>query len=111
MKEIWENFKKTPRSTKFWNFVIISIIASLSIFQNIEYLYLFWVIGSITAFGLVLSGEDMEDHLWLYFIPLTWFVLLSIFLLDYVYEPISKYIRRFNLWLNKKGRSDQENSQ
>lgn len=98
MKETWERFKEIPRSVKFWNFLLLGAVALLSIFQGVEFIYLFWFIGSIASLALAMDSNGLDDHLWIWFTPLLWIILI----VGVIVEAGAKQIKRFNSWLDKK---------
>lgn len=105
ISNIKENWKETPNSVKFWNgLVLLGLI--ISGFIGLDLLLTELAIMSVFAFiiGMNSIGNEgvFDIHLWVWFTPLTW-VMLVVGLTIYVCIKLYKNtIPKFNNWLDKK---------
>lgn len=100
LNNIRKEWNKVPNSTKFWNGLILLILICVGIY-NIGFLGLLLGLGSLVAIALIIDGDYVDGHLWIWFTPIMWF--LSLFGLV-VFCGVIIYgntIVPFNNWLDK----------
>lgn len=103
IKRIWG----LPNSVKFWNGLLLVSLIIVGVL-DLKILSVILAIMSITALAVFLdamgSGSDdyLDNHLWLYFTPLAWGLLVIGLIIIGVYELYKGTIVKFNKWLNKE---------
>lgn len=104
IETIQEGWRKTPNSIKFWNGLVLLGLVIIGII-SLEGLTIMLGLMSIAAFAVLISsisdGDYLEKHLWIWFTPLAWgMLILGLILFGFIkfYEGI---IMKFNNWLDK----------
>jgi len=104
ISDIKKNWKETPNSVKFWNGLVLLGLVIFGII-SLEGLTIMLGLMSIAAFAVLISaigdGDYLEKHLWIWFTPLAWgMLILGLILFGFIkfYEGI---IMKFNNWLDK----------
>jgi hypothetical protein len=105
LMSIKKNWKERPNSVKFWNGLVLVglIITGVS---DLEILSAVLVIMSIFSLAFFLdamgqSDDYLDNHIWLYFTPSAWCLLIIGLILIGSYEFYKGTIVKFNDWLNK----------
>ena len=108
-EELKVEFKRIcglPNSVKFWNgLVLVGLIITGVL--SLEILSVVLAIISIAAFAMFIdgmgSGSDdyLDNHLWLYFTPFAWVILMAGLILFSGNKLYEGTIVKFNSWLNK----------
>jgi len=108
-EELKVEFKRIcglPNSVKFWNgLVLVGLIITGVL--NLEILSVVLAIISIAALAMFIDGmssgtdEYLDNHLWIYFAPLSWGLLIVGLIVIGCYKLYERTIVRFNKWLNK----------
>ena len=72
INDVKQNWKEIPNSVKFWNGLLIVLLTIASII-DINFLRLFWAIGSLLTIGLFIDGDEdrMSKQLWIWLVPIT----------------------------------------
>lgn len=107
MIDIWKEFKKIPNSVKFWNCLLLILLVGVGVHSTFL-LNVLLVMGSILAIAVSIDGDDLSNHLWVLFMPITWGVILlglAIWGTVYLY---SISIARFNRWLDGENDAIEE---
>ena len=109
-EELKVEFKRIcglPNSVKFWNgLVLVGLIITGVL--SLEILSVVLGLMSVAAGAFFLdamdSGSDdyLDNHLWLYFTPFAWGLLLIGLIIIGSYELYEGTIVKFNNWLNKE---------
>lgn len=104
ISDIKKNWKETPNSVKFWNGLVLLGLVIIGII-SLDGLTIMLGLMSIAAFTVLISaigdGDYLEKHLWIWFTPLAWgMLILGLILFGFIkfYERI---IMKFNNWLDK----------
>jgi uncharacterized BrkB/YihY/UPF0761 family membrane protein len=106
IEDIKKNWKETPNSVKFWNgLVLLSLIVTGLL--DLEILSVVLFIMSIAAFAVFLddlgqSDDYLDNHIWIWFTPLSWGMLILVLILMGSYKFYKGTIVKFNNWLNKR---------
>ena len=94
-----KDFKKAPKSVKFWNLLVLTILVTTGVF-SIELLAIELIFGSIFTIGLV-AEDEVDNNFWIILMPITWvlgivggIIILSAFL----YKNI---VEKFNNWIDR----------
>lgn len=103
--EIKFAWNKSPNSVKFWNgLVLLGLIISGVISSDL--LYIEWGFMSVFALALAFDGmsddKNLDKHIWIYFTPLFWGMLLVALIIMGCISFYDRVIVKFNNWLNKK---------
>ena len=98
--EIKQDFNNTPNSVKFWNLLVLIGLILSGIF-SIDLFVCELVVGSIVAFGLVIEGSE-DNHIWIFFMPITWLVMLIAGVIGLGTLINTNTIKKFNNWLDKE---------
>jgi hypothetical protein len=100
-KGMVETWNVVPNSVKFWNGLVLLLLIIVGII-NMDFLYILLGIGSILSIGIMIDGDNTQEHLWMILMPISWlfiFLLLIGGLFGLIYLKI---ITPFNDWLNKE---------
>ena len=107
MKEEIKRIGRLPNSVKFWNgLVLVGLIITGAL--SLDILSVVLAIMSIAALAVFLdamgSGNDdyLDNHLWVYFTPLCWGLLIVGLIFIGCYKLYERTIVKFNKWLNKE---------
>lgn len=93
-------FKNLPKSVKFWNAVALASLI-VTAFIGSDILGSALLIGSVIVFAMTLDGIlDTEKHLWAFFMPITWLILIIAAIVVLGIFVYSKTIGKFNDWLD-----------
>lgn len=104
--EIKFAWNSTPNSVKFWNgLVLVGLIIS-GVF-SLDLLYVEWGILSVFALALFIDGMNddgkrLDKHIWIYFTPLSWGLLILGLIFMGCIVLYDGTIVIFNNWLDKK---------
>ena len=90
-----------PNSVKFWNGLVLLILIGVGVY-SMTVLGVIWAFGSLLALAVLIDGVDTEEHLWMYFMPLMWFLFVLALVLSLGVFIHHKTVVPFNEWLNKK---------
>ena len=110
MKDLLMSIKKTwkerPNSVKFWNGLLLLGLIIIGVI-DLEILSVVLGLMSIVALAVYFdvmgqSDDDLENHIWLYFTPFTWCLLIIGLILIGSYEFYKGTIVKFNNWLDKQ---------
>ena len=105
--DIGKDFKEIPNSVKFWNCLLLILLMGAGVYSSFL-LKVLLVIGSILAIGFTIDEDDLSEHPWVLFMPITWCVILfglAIWGTIYLY---SISIARFNRWLDGENNAIEE---
>ena len=100
-KDIQEGWRETPNSVKFWNAIFVLVIIITGIILP-EALIVIFVVGSLITIGLFLDQENIDKHLWIWFMPITWLFAIVAITIGCFYLLYENSIAKFNDWLDKK---------
>ncbi len=98
---IKESWGEIPRSVRFWNLLVISIVIGVFM-TSVEGSILIFCLGTIATVTIFVEERDLENNLWVFSMPITWVILIiAIFTLicEFIYK---RYITRFNRWMDSK---------
>ena len=101
LKDVKSSWKEVPNSVKFWNSLLLAGLLALGIIQY-ELLMIALFIGSFLTIGIFIDGDDTEKHLWMIFMPITWFFIILTITGFSIYGLYKITIEPFNNWLNKE---------
>jgi uncharacterized BrkB/YihY/UPF0761 family membrane protein len=103
ISDIKRNWKETPNSVKFWNGLVLLGLIIIGII-DLEALGAVLGLMSIATLAVLLraigDGDCLENHLWIWFTPLAWFMLIMVLILYGCHKFYEKIIMKFNNWLN-----------
>jgi hypothetical protein len=108
-EELKVEFKRIcglPNSVKFWNGLVLVSLIVIGVL-DLEILSVVLAIMSVAALAIFLgamgSGSDdyLDNHLWLYFTPFAWVILMAGLILFSGNKLYEGTIVKFNSWLNK----------
>lgn len=96
-----KEWNSIPNSVKFWNGLLLLILIGFGIY-NIELLFAVLLFASLLAFFVLLDVDDFSIHIWVWFTPFAWSILIIGSIIVLVRFISTKTILPFNDWLNKK---------
>lgn len=96
-------FKK---SVVFWNALLVVCIYSIG-FYDIQAMMGFLLIGSCAGWLVATESKDDHNHLWITFMPGTWFVLAVVGIVMGLGLLYDITIIKFNNWLDN---DDEKNT-
>jgi hypothetical protein len=99
-------WNEIPNSVKFWNGLVLLILIGVGIY-SMEVLGVIWAFGSLLALAVLIEGVDTEEHLWMYFMPLMWFLFVLALVISLGVLIHHKTVVPFNEWLDKN-KGDEE---
>ena len=97
VREFWD---ETPNSVKFWNGLILLILIGSGIY-SLEALGVLMVFGSLLTIALLAEGGNTNQNIWIFFMPISWFILLFGLVIATSLYINNNVIVPFNKWLNK----------
>lgn len=98
IKEGWADM---PTSVKFWNLLLVAALIIVGIL-SLELLALLMLFGSAIAVAMFFDQADIENHLWIWLMPITWLLILLGIIVGVGIFINERLIQRFNKWLDSK---------
>ncbi len=104
--EIKFAWNSTPNSVKFWNGLVLLGLIISGVF-SLELLCVELALMSFFALALFIDGmsddgKRLGKHIWIYFTPLSWGLLILGLIVMGCISLYDGTIVKFNNWLNKK---------
>lgn len=99
IKMFFHNWDSIPKSVRFWNVLLILGLVVIGIFTW-ELLAILLALGSVLTVALSLD-DATKNHLWIAFMPITWFCVIGISICVLLYKLYKITIVPFNNWINK----------